>query len=252
MLVDTHTHLDAYGEQIPQVLAAARAAGVGHIVVCGMTLRSSERALEVARAHPEMTSAGAGVHPWRVQDPPSSDAYAAFRQLIEANRQYVRSIGEIGLDYSEAYVDRKEAQCEAFRGFVRLARELELPMTIHVRGAHADAARILAQERSSSLRAGIHGFEGSEEDARRYLDLGLLIGIGRNALSASEALQLVFRALPLDRMLVETDASFHADRDFNWAPAMVRDVATRLAEIKGVSLEEVERLTTRNFDSLHQ
>ncbi len=253
MLVDSHSHLDTFGDQVPQVLAAARAAGVGHIVVCGVTLRSSEHVLNLARAYPGQITAAAGWHPWQVREPLSTETYAAFRRLVEANRDHIGFLGEIGLDYNQPHGERKELQLEVFRQFVRLACELEMPMTIHVRGpAQADAIRVLEGERTPGLKGVVHGFDGQESEAHRYLEMGLLLSAGRNQMLGpqSERVQEVFRSLPLERLLVETDASYRPERDVNPSPAQARDVAQKLAEIKGVSLDEVERVTTRNFEAL--
>lgn len=249
MLVDSHTHLTSFGERLPEVLAEARGAGVGHMVVCGMDLDTSRQAVAAARAHPDLLSAAAGWHPWLAREPLSDEVYAAFRALIAAHREQVRTVGEVGLDYSEAYVGHRAAQQEVLRGFARLAAELGLPMSLHARGgAHQDLARILAE--TGGARGCVHGFDGSEADARRYLELGLLIGAGRNLLTAAEPLRAVFRALPLEAVLLETDSSFRPDREVNPTPAWTHRVARALAELKGVAVEEVERQTTRTFQAL--
>lgn len=249
--MDTHTHLTSFGERLAGVLDEARGAGVGHAVVCGMNLNSSREALEAARAHPDLLSAAAGWHPWLVREPLGGEVYEAYRELIAANREQIRTVGEIGLDYSEAYVGNKAAQQEVLRAFVRLAGELRLPMTLHVRGAaHEDMARILAEEGTAGMRGGLHGFDGSEADARRYLELGLLIGAGRNLLTAPESLRETFRALPLESLILETDSNFRPDREVNATPTWTRQVAQALAEIKGVPVDEVERQTTRNFEAM--
>jgi TatD DNase family protein len=216
-----------------------------------MTLDNSREALEVARMHPGMVSAAAGWHPWLVRSPMDERTLADFRALILENRECIWTVGEIGLDYSEAYVGQQEAQQSVFRGFVRLAVELGLPMTIHVRGpAHDDAARILRDERTQDLKGCLHGFDGTEAEANRYFELGLFVAGGRSLLSGSEELREVFRALPLDRMLVETDGGYRPEREINPGPDMVRDVAQALAAIKQLSLDEVEQQTTRNFEAL--
>src|SRR3990172_5527120 len=165
----------------------------------------------------------------------------------------VVAVGETGLDY---YYDHspREVQRRVFTEFIRMARETELPIVVHERDAAQDVADLLRAEGAGKLRGVIHCFTGNYEAARAYLDLGLYISFtGIITFKNAEALRDVVRNLPLERMLVETDSPYLTPvphRGKRNEPAYVRYVAETVARIKGLSLEEVARVTTQNVREL--
>lgn len=246
MLVDTHTHLyfDAFDADREAVLERAAGAGVDGLVHVGIDPAGWERVLELAGRPGD--AAVIGLHPHHAEQA-DEELYDLLRRL--AVRPEVAAIGEIGLDWHYPEPPR-EVQERAFRRQIRLARELGLPIVIHNREADADILRVLEEEKGPELRGIFHCFSGEVETAERCLDLGFYIGMGgivtfKNGHRAQE----VARRLPLDRLVLETDSPFlapHPYRGRRNEPAYVRLVAEKVAELKGLSVEEVAAATTEN------
>ena len=249
MLIDTHCHVDSsvFPEGAAPVLARAEAAGVGAFVVIGVgeTSESAERAVALAEARPNGVAA-VGVHP--------HDARGAGPELREAIARLARSprvaaVGEIGLDFHYDTSPR-EAQREVFRHFIHLARELSKPVVIHTRSAPEETLAVLREERASEVGGVIHCFSEDRAFAREALDLGFYLSFSgivtfKNAL----AIQDVAAWAPADRVLVETDAPYLAPvplRGKRCEPAHVVHTARRVAELRGVSLDELAAQTTEN------
>ena len=256
MLVDSHAHID--GEEFDadrdEVLARARAAGVGAILNVGTGdphSGSLERGVEVAGRYAGVYAA-AGVHPHDAR----LYTDAAEERLLGIVRGHERVVawGEIGLDYHYDNSPR-EAQREVFRRQLRLARESGLPVIVHSREADEETVEILENEWAGASRAGVmHCFGGGEWMARRVLALGFLISFAGNVtFKKAEPLREVARQVPLERMLVETDCPFLAPvphRGRRNEPAFVADTARFLASLRGVGEEEFARATTENFARL--
>jgi TatD DNase family protein len=247
MLVDAHCHLepDDYPD-VPAVIARARAAGVVRAVVVGQFQRPGEfgKALEVARAHPDFLVATVGIHPHDAALATESD-WGTLERLCASDE--VKAVGEGGLDY---YYDRspREVQRESLGRQAALAKRLAKPLVVHVRDAHHDCQRILAE---SGVRSGvIHCFTAGTDAARAYLELGFHISIaGVVTYKKTEDLQNAVRFTPVDRLLVETDSPFLAPvphRGRKNEPAYVVETARRLAELKAIPLEELARSTSEN------
>jgi TatD DNase family protein len=247
MLTDCHTHLDSYSDDdVPGVLARARDAGVGLVITAGTTLESSRRGVELASRSRELF-AGVGVHPMDLTGPIDDGACDGLRRLATSTDKVV-VMSEIGLDFMEGMPDRSD-QYQAFRAQIALARELRLPIVFHSREAHHETLRVLREERAYEVGGAMHYFQADRDTASKAIDLGFHISLARPLLRLPE-LQQVAAGLPLDSILLETDAApqpFKAKRS-NWTePRHTRDVAARLAELHELTPEEVEAATTANL-----
>ncbi len=244
-LFDSHLHLDddAFAPDREAVLERARVAGVGGFVTIGTSLASSARAVALAEQHPEIFAAVA-IHPHGALEATPE----ALHQLAAlARRPKVVAIGETGLDFYRPFAPR-EAQEDAFRAHLALAREMDLPVIIHNREADAEVLRILAYV--APQRVVMHCFSGSLDLARVCLDRGYYLGLGgpltyRNARHATE----VARFVPPDRLLLETDAPFlppEPHRGRRNEPSYLPLVAWAVARARGVAPGTVAELTTSN------
>ena len=253
-LVDTHAHLDftKFDADRPQVIERARAAGVSAIVNVGTDLVSSRRAVELAEEY-EAVYAAVGVHPHGAKKLDGA-TLGELREL--AQRPKVVAVGEIGLDYFRN-LSPPDAQRRAFQAQLAWASKMGKPVIIHDRDAHDEILKALtdwAAGLGNSTLAGrlgvLHTFSGDLEMARKAIDLGFYISIS-GPVTYKNARQLpgIVRALPLDRLLVETDCPFLSPepyRDKSNEPAYTRLVAERIAELKGVPYDRLARATTAN------
>jgi TatD DNase family protein len=247
MLIDTHTHLDAkqFDEDREEVIARARDAGIAAMINVGFNRETIPSTLKLAESY-DFIYAAVGWHP--------QDAVLMKEEdldWIEAlcKHEKVVAIGEIGLDY---YWDTspKEVQHQVFREQIRLARRQKKPIVIHNRDAHHDVVTILKEERASEVGGVMHCFSGSWETAKQCLDMNFYISFGgpitfKNARQPKEVLAKV----PLDRLLLETDSPYlapHPYRGKRNESAYVKWVAEAAAEIKGLDLSEISRITTEN------
>lgn len=258
MYVDSHTHLEApqFDGDREEVIARALQAGVNRIIVAGSNLSSSRKAVEIAAHHDEVFAA-VGFHP---HDAAAFDS-AAREELLSLTRQAkVVAIGEIGLDF---YWDRspREAQVAAFRSQLTLAQEVHVPVIIHVRDAFDAVAPLLREwiaeqgtRVSQAERGVLHCFSGDMDFARFCLEVGFLISFaGPLTYPNADRLESVARAVPLDKILVETDSPYLAPQRFRGQrnePAHVVEVGRRLAEIRGLPEEQVAEWTTSNATRL--
>ena len=249
-LTDSHCHLnfELLQNNFPQVLQNARECGVGHMLCVSVTLEKFPEVLALAHAHPNIF-ASVGVHPDEQQGrDPSVDELV---QLAQDPR--VVAIGETGLDYFRIKGDMTWQQ-ERFRRHIRAARATGKPLIVHTREAAADTIRILREEGADSVGGVMHCFTESYETAQAALDLGFYISFsGIVTFRNAEALRIVARKVPDDRLLVETDAPYLAPmphRGKTNEPAFVRHVAEQLASLRNTSLDELASVTTRNFFSL--
>ncbi|MBD5160588.1 MAG: TatD family hydrolase [Oscillibacter sp.] len=246
MLFDTHAHYDA--EQFDQdrdaVLASLPGRGVSLAVNPGCDIPSSRRAVELAHEWPFLYAA-VGYHPEEC-GPCGPAELDVLRELARDPRTV--AIGEIGLDYYWEENPPRELQQRVFRDQMALARELDLPVIVHDREAHADSLAIVRE--FPQVRGVFHCFSGSAEMARELVKLGWMVSFTgvltyRNARKAVEAAQ----AVPLDRIMIETDSPYMAPvphRGKRNDSGYVRHVCEKLAEIKGISFEECARITLEN------
>jgi TatD DNase family protein len=245
MYFDTHAHLDLEPlcDAEEEVLQRAHAAGVTHIVTIGIHPRSDEKAIAIAHRHAGVYAA-VGLHPHDASE--CSDIL--MERLDRLSRcDKVVGIGETGLDF---FRDRspRETQRAAFREQVRLARRRNLPVIVHNRDAHDEILSLLSEENAAGVGGIIHCFSGDYEMARRAIGMNFLISIpGAITYKGSAAQVEAVRKIPLEKLLIETDCPFLAPvphRGKPNEPSYVPLVARKVAEIKGVSAEDVGRVTT--------
>jgi len=245
--IDTHTHLNhpRLFRQLSGVLARAREAGVGEMIVVGYDLASSERAVELAGQHAGLYAA-VGLHPHEAGGVEEA-ALDRVRRLAEG--EGVVAIGETGLDFYRDLSPRP-AQVEVFRRHLALAAELERPVIIHCREAEETLLEVLSGEGHVRPGSVWHCFDGTAEQAARAVELGLMLGFsGVLTYRRAEALREVAAGVPEDRVLVETDCPYLAPepkRGRDNEPANLRVIAERLAEVRGVSAGEMIAVTTAN------
>jgi TatD DNase family protein len=248
-LVDSHCHLDFpdYAGQVDGVVARAGAAGVGVCLTIGTELKRFPGVRAVAEKFPNVWCS-VGVHPHEAEKELLDDEAALIR---EAAHPKVVGIGETGLDYYYEHSPRQPQQAN-FRSHISAARQTGLPVIVHTRDADDDTIDILRDEMGKGAFTGlIHCFTGTQKLADAALALGLYISIsGIATFKNSAALRDVIKSVPLDRLLVETDAPFLAPvphRGKTNEPAFVVHTAKMLAELKGVTPEVLATTTTENF-----
>jgi TatD DNase family protein len=249
ILVDSHCHLDFpdYAGDVDGVMARARAAGVGVCLSIGTELKRFAGVRAVAEKFPDVWCS-VGVHPHEAQN---ELLPGPAPLLAEANHPKVAGIGETGLDYYYEHSPRA-AQAANFRAHIAAGRAAKLPVIVHTRDADDDTIALLEEEMAKGGFSGlIHCFTGGQKLADAALALGLYISVsGIATFKNSGALRDVIRTVPLDRLLVETDAPFLAPmphRGKTNEPAFVVHTARMLAELKGVSEDELAAATTENF-----
>jgi TatD DNase family protein len=249
MLVDSHCHLEFpdFAGELDAVVARAGEAGVGTMVTICTKVREFERVLAVAERFDNVWCS-VGLHPHEAAAEP--DLTAA--RLVElAGHPKVVGIGETGLDFFYEHSPRA-AQERQFRAHVAAARETGLPLIVHTRDAERETAEILGEEMGRGPFTGLlHCFSSSLELAEKAIDIGFSISLsGIVTFNKAEALRQTAKAVPLDRILVETDAPYLAPmpkRGKRNEPAFVVHTAAKVAEVKGVSSAELARVTTDNF-----
>jgi TatD DNase family protein len=253
MFVDSHCHLDFpdFAGELDAIVARAKAAGVGVLVSISTRIRRFDQLLAIAEAHDNVLCS-VGTHPHYAHEELDVPVHEIVRL---AGHPKVVAIGEAGLDY---FYDNspREAQAQGFRNHIAAARETGLPLVIHARDADADVAAILEEETAKgAFPAVLHCYTGGAELARRGLALGLYVSFsGILTFKKSDALREIAQSVPLDRLLVETDAPYLAPGKYRGKrnePAYVVETATTLAKVKGVSLETLAQATTENFHRLY-
>jgi TatD DNase family protein len=252
MITDTHTHLDhpRFDSDREDVIKRAREAGVSRIINIGFDRKTISSTLQLAEQY-DFIDAVIGWHPVDAIDM-TADDLDWIEELAKTHPKVV-ALGEMGLDY---HWDKspKDVQQRVFREQIRLARKLDLPIVIHNREAHGDIVAILKEEKAYDVGGVMHCFSGSWEIAKLCMDMNFYISFGgpitfKNAKQPKEVLAKV----PLNRLLLETDAPFLAPDPYRGKrneTGYVRLVAEKAAEIKGMKLEEISEITTANASSL--
>lgn len=254
MLVDSHCHLDhldltEYQSDLSKLLCAARERGVEHFLSVGVDLPSSKRLITLANEY-EDVKVSVGVHPLQEKRPPIPE----ISELIELGRyNNVVAIGETGLDnYYDS--ESSEWQQESFIRHLKAASELEKPVIIHTREAVEETLSIMRRHANTDSAGVIHCFTESWDMARAAIEMNFYISFsGIITFRNASELREVVKQVPLERMLVETDAPWLAPvphRGKQNEPKYVVEVAKAVAEIKGISLEEASEVTTNNFEQL--
>jgi TatD DNase family protein len=248
-LIDSHCHIDMaqFDEDRADVVARARAAGVERLLIVGGVDAEHGHRRAVRVAEELGLPVSAGIHPHEAKLATEA-IYDELRTLARDRR--IVAIGEIGLDFHYDHSPR-DVQREVLRQQIRLAREVRLPIIIHTREADEETCDILEAEGAAETGGVIHCFTGGEELARRALALGFYVSFsGILTFARSEIIQKVARELPLDRLLIETDAPFLAPpphRGKRNEPAFVVEVARKVAALRGMAIEDLGRATVENF-----
>ena len=252
MLFDTHAHLNdpAFDADRESLMASLAEKGVGLVMNAGCSLESSRQIVAMAEAYPWLY-ASVGSHPDSA-DEVCDAVLEEYRKLCKLSPK-VKAIGEIGLDYHYEDIPR-DIQLKAFREQMALARELDMPVIVHEREAHEDGMAVVKE--FPTVKGVFHCYSGSGEMARQLVDMGWYIGFTgvltfKNARKAVETAM----AIPLDRIVLETDCPYMAPEPFRGRrndPGYLYRMAEKLAELRGVSVEEVCRITTENGKRLYR
>jgi TatD DNase family protein len=249
MLVDSHCHLDFpdFANELDAVVARADAAGVGRMVTISTRVRDHAKLLAIAERFSNVYCS-VGTHPHHANE---EDGITPDELATQTQHPKVVALGEAGLDYFYEH-GSPEAQARGFCTHIAAARATGLPLVIHTREADEDCGRILDDEMAKGpFRGVLHCYTGGRELAMKAVALGLYIGFtGILTFKKSDALRALAAELPEDRILVETDAPYLAPGKFRGKrnePSYVVETAKVLADVRGVSLEEMSRQTTENF-----
>lgn len=251
MLIDTHCHLDFknFDEDRSKVIVRSKEQGIEFIINVGSSMEGTKRSLELAEDH-EFIYAAAGIHPHDA-DHAGDEDLESFRRFFESKK--IVAIGEIGLDYYKN-ISSKENQKKLFIKLLREARERDLPVIIHDRDAHKDILTILKQEMGTSIKGVMHCFSGDEALLGECLGLGMHVSFTCNlTFKNAGRLRDIARLVPIERLLLETDAPFLAPQKFRGKrnePMYVKYLAEEIANIKGLDFKEVARITTENAKRL--
>ena len=252
MLFDTHAHMDdrAFDEDRSTLLESLPQQGVGLVMNPGCSLASSRNVCRLVEEYPFVYGA-VGSHP-DVANEVNEAVLEEYRQMCRENKK-IKAIGEIGLDYHYEDIPR-EIQQQAFRAQMALAAELDLPVIVHERDAHADGMAIV--EEFPTVKGVFHCYSGSLDMAKWLIQRGWYIGFTgvltfKNARKALE----VAENIPLDRIVLETDCPYMAPEPFRGKrnhPGYLYRMAERLAQLRGISVEEVQRITMENGKRLYR
>jgi TatD DNase family protein len=248
MFIDTHAHLTfpEYQADLPEVIERARAARIEAIINIALDDEAVKKSLKMAEEHPGFIFNAVGIHPHEASE--WNDSRQAQLKELAIKHKMV-AIGETGLDYHYK-LSPVEQQQAVFRRSLQLAQELDLPAVVHSREASADTLRILREENRGRLKGVLHCFAGDMELGKGALDMGLYISFtGNITFPKAEKIRQAAGEIPLDRIMVETDCPFLSPQLFRGRrnePAYVVEVARKIAELKGLSLEKVALAATKN------
>lgn len=252
MLFDTHAHMDdrAFDTDREELLSALPGQGLALVMNPGCSLESSRNAVRLAKEY-DYIYAAVGSHP-DAADEVDEAVLEEYRELCKRNPK-VKAIGEIGLDYHYEDIPR-DIQLKAFRAQMELARELGLPVIVHERDAHEDGMAVVRD--FPEVTGVFHCYSGSAEMARQLVDRGWYIGFTgvltfKNARKAIE----VASSIPLERIVLETDCPYMAPEPFRGRrndPGKIYRMAEKMAEIRGLSVEEVQAITVENGKRLYR
>ena len=251
MLFDSHAHLndEAFDQDRAELLETFRDAGVGLVMNAGCSLASSREGIALAEAYPWIYCS-VGTHP-DTADEVNEEVLEVYRQMCSHPK--VKAIGEIGLDYYYETIHR-DAQMRAFRMQMQLAEELDMPVIVHERDAHEDGMSIVKE--FPKVKGVFDCYSGSAEMARQLVDMGWYIGF-TGVLTFKNARKAVETAasIPLERILLETDCPYMAPEPYRGKrnhPGYLPKMAEKLAQIRGIPVEEAIRATTENAKRLYR
>jgi TatD DNase family protein len=276
MLIDTHAHLNFkdYKDDLDQVIKRAVKEGINKIICVSSNLEESEKAIEIAKRNPKIIFPAVGIHPQQTNSKNKLSPEEQIKKLTQlAKNKGVVAIGECGLDYSPAPFNEKdrtkEEQSFLFIKQIEIAKKFKLPLIVHSReafsdtlstiGGSASGGQIIKQVINHSpsaishkLKGVFHCYSAGKKGIIKVEEVGFLFGVDGN-LTYDEGLQNVFTKIPLEKILLETDCPFlspEPHRGLRNEPQNVKIIAQCLARIKGVSFEEISRVTTKNAENL--
>lgn len=239
--------MKTYEEDLPEIITRAKENGVKNIISIGIDLPSSKRAVDIAKRFQDV-KATIGVHPHDIDNLTDKD-YEGLIALYRDESEHIVGYGEIGLDYVKMHSEPKN-QITHFRKQLELAKELKLPVIIHNREANSDTLEILSAMAPFPHSGILHCFSGDYDYAKQIIELGMLISIpGIVTFKNAKTLQQVAQKIPLEKMLVETDGPFlspHPFRGKRNEPVNTLFIAAKIADLRGISIEDVAMQTTEN------
>ena len=252
MFIDSHCHLDfpEFQARLPEVLANMKSAQVSHALCVSVDIPDFPNVLKLAHEYPHLY-ASVGVHPDYEETPEPS-----FEFLVATAKKHSKivAIGETGLDYyrmGDRSYESMEWQRERFRTHIRAALAARKPLIIHTRSSSEDTIKIMREEGAESIGGVMHCFTESLDVARKAMDLGFYISFsGIVTFKSAKDLQETCKQIPLDRMLIETDSPYLAPIPYRGKtnePAWVSKVGEFIADLKGISIEELASCTSSNF-----
>jgi len=247
MLIDSHAHLEMpeFKEDIEEVIERAKSSGVEYIFTVGTEKKDWGKTIEIANTYPSVYAL-LGVHPHNAKEI-DNETYPLLKSFCQNER--VRALGEIGLDFYRNLSPR-EIQLKRFREQIGLAKELGLPVVVHDREAHKETIEILRDEKAEECGGIIHCFSGDYEMAKECINMGFYISIpGSITFRNAEVFRGIVKKIPLEYILIETDAPFLTPEPFRGKrnePSFVKYTAKKIAELKRVSFENVAEITSDN------
>ena len=263
-LIDTHAHLNFpnFEKDLNKVVKRSIEAGVEKIICVSSNIGDSKRAIEIARKYKGTVFASIGIHPQQTDPENNSSLINQINELKKlAEQNKIVAIGECGLDFSPAPPGEKDRthkdQSFLFRSQVELAKKLNLPILVHSREAFIETVEcLMGFKRPACRQAGLKGvfhcYSGGKKGIEKINQLGYFFGVDGN-LTYDEGLQNVFKLIPLEKIILETDAPFLGPVPFRGErnePARIKIIAEFLAKLKGITLEKVCRTTTENAQKL--
>lgn len=251
ILFDTHCHLnvDAFEEDLEETIQRAKQVGVERFAVVGFDIPTIEKSLQLSSKHPEIYSI-IGWHPTEAGNY-TEEIQESLQSLLRNEK--VVAMGEMGLDY-HWNTSPPATQKKVFRQQIAIAKNVQLPITIHMRDAIEDTYRVLREEDVSEIGGIMHSYSGDVTYMQKFLDLGMHISIsGVVTFKKATEVHEVAKAVPLDRLLIETDSPYLAPVPYRGKrnePSYVRYVCERIAELRGMDADEIARITTENANRL--
>ncbi|KAA3615085.1 MAG: TatD family deoxyribonuclease [Calditrichaeota bacterium] len=246
MFIDTHAHLDfaSFDDDRDAVIQRAIENKLSAIITIGTSLDTSKQAIRFAENYASIYAA-VGIHPSDCAEAEDKD-YSEIEKL--AKNEKVIAIGEVGLDYYRMYTD-KDTQKAAFKRQIKIARNVNLPLIVHTRESQEDCIKILVAEKAGDVSGVLHSFSGSQEILEKALDTNFYISYTGGVTFKNSTTDELVANTPVERMLLETDSPFITPVPFRGKrnePSYVIHTAKKIAEIKGLSVEELAKITTEN------
>lgn len=247
MFVDSHCHLDRLdktAEELALIVEFAKKRKVEHFLCVAVSVKEFPEMLSKVR-HLNDVSVSCGVHPLHQEDA------CSYQELLDmASQKEVVAIGETGLDYFYS-AETKEVQLTSFVDHIKVANQLNKPLIIHTRDAREDTIRLLREHKSEKVKGVLHCFTESLDMAKQAIEMGFYISIsGIVTFNSAAELQQVVKAIPLDKLLIETDSPWLAPVPYRGKqnqPGYVVEVGEFIAKLKGIPVEQLAKQTTENF-----